>query len=171
MTGSVTALALSLATLQAPAAPPPPALATEALVQEVRALRQAVEEALAANVRVQLLMGRLQLQEARIQSLVRQGVEIDSQIQNMVWERQGLASQQKTIQAALEEMSDPRQDREVKQHLAMLTERIKHLDTRQAALLAEQANVQQLVAAEQGRWGDFNARLEELERLLAAQNR
>src|SRR5690606_28974499 len=79
MTGSIAILALSLATLQVQAPLPQPA-ATDALVQEVRALREAVEQVLSASIRVQLMMGRLQLQEARIQALVRQEAELEARI-------------------------------------------------------------------------------------------
>lgn len=169
MTSSIAALALVLSTLQAPATPSPGA--SDALVREVRALREAVEQVLAASIRVQLLMGRLQLQEARIQSLARQSAEIDSQIAGLTSERQALTFQHGMMQAGMDETADPREHEQIKQQLGLLAERLKHLDTRHAALLAEQANVQQLVAAEQGRWGDFNARLEELERFLASPTR
>lgn len=168
MTGSIIVLALAVATLQAPAdAAQQPAAATEALVQEVRALREAVEQVLSASIRVQLLMGRLQLQEARIQALARQNAEIDSQLAGLTSERQSIAFQRKMLQSGLAGMTNSQEQDELKQHLAMLVDRLEHLDTRQATLQVEQANVQQLLAGEQSRWGDFNARLEELERLLA----
>lgn len=165
MTGSIIVVALSLATLQGAAQQPVPA--AEALVLEVRALREAVQQVLSSSIRVQLLMGRLQLQEARIQTLARQNAEIDARLDGMTSERRDIALQRQMLQNGLAKMNVQEQE-EFKLHLAMLADRLEQLDTREAKLQAEQAHVQQLLGAEQSRWGDFNARLEELERLLAA---
>ncbi|HET9262374.1 MAG TPA: hypothetical protein VFO14_04975 [Vicinamibacterales bacterium] len=134
-------------------------------------LREAVEQVLSTSVRVQLLMGRLQLQEARIQALVRQGAEIDSQLAGMEAERQSLANQRRMLEKVPERSTDPTERDFAVQQLAWLADRLKQIDSRHNSLLAEQASVQQLVGTEQTRWGDFNSRLEELERLLASSKR
>lgn len=172
MTGFLSSLAVALVVAgQAPAPQPDVALNSAAIVQELRALREAVEGVLATNVRVQLLMGRLQLQEARIQALVRQSTEIDAQIAGMGAERQALTHQQRAMEGASNEIADPEEREFAKQQLATLTERLKQLDARHGSLLADQASVQQLVVTEQNRWGEFNQRLEELERMLASTRR
>lgn len=172
MTAWLPLLVLGLTTApQTPAASPGAAVNSEAIVQELRALREAVEQVLATNVRVQLLMGRLQLQEARIQALVRQSTDIDSQVQGMAAERQALEQQRRMMEGVPNSTADPEEREFAKHQLATLTERLKQIDTRHATLLAEQTNVQQLVATEQNRWGEFNARLEELERLLGLPRR
>jgi hypothetical protein len=171
MTACIPALVLGLAMApQAPAAAPD-ASHSQAIVQELRALREAVEQVLATNVRVQLLMGRLQLQEARIQALVRQSADIDSQVQGMAAERQALEQQRRMMEGVPNATADPEEREFAKHQLGVLAERLKQLENRHASLLAEQANVQQLVATEQSRWGDFNLRLEELERLLGSPRR
>lgn len=171
MTGLVSSLAMALAFAGQNPAPQPDPLSSQAIVQELRLLRQAVEDVLASSVRVQLLMGRLQLQEARIQALVRQGAEIDSQLAGMEAERQSLAGQRRMLEKVPEQTTDPTEREFAGQQLASLVERLKQIDSRHNSLLAEQAGIQQLVAAEQARWGDFNNRLEELERLLGAPRR
>jgi chromosome segregation ATPase len=165
------AVALVVAAGTVQGAPDAPG-ATTALVQELRALREAVESVLATNVRVQLLMGRLQLQEARIQALVRQSAEIDSQLAGMASERQAISEQVRVMEHASNEARINADERDqAKQMLAGLSERLKELETRHASLLADQASVQQLVLTEQNRWGEFNQRLEELERVLATPRR
>ena len=172
MTGFLGSLGIVLVVAgQAPAPQQDAGLNSSAIVQELRALREAVESLLATNVRVQLLMGRLQLQEGRIQALVRQSTDIDSQIAGMGAERQALATQQRTMEGASNELPDPQEREFAKQQLVMLSERLKQLEARHASLLADQASVQQLVVAEQNRWGEFNQRLEELERMLASPRR
>jgi hypothetical protein len=171
MTGLVCSLAAALALAGQNPAPQPDPLSSQAIVQELRLLREAVEAVLATNVRVQLLMGRLQLQEARIQSLVRQGTEIDSQLAGMEAERQALGNQRRMLEKVPDRSTDPSEREFAAQQLVSLAERLKQLESRHTSLLAEQANVQQLVLTEQSRWGDFNNRLEELERLLGSAKR
>lgn len=172
MTGLVSSLALALAIAGQTTAPrPDDPLSSQAIVQEVRLLREAVEQVLATSVRVQLLMGRLQLQEARIQALIRQGSEIDSQLAGMASERQALTNQRRMLEQIPEKSTDPEEREFAGQQLAWMAERLKQIESRHASLLVEQANVQQLVLTEQTRWGDFNNRLEDLERLLGAVKR
>lgn len=169
MTGTITAAAM-LAVLsgqQAPAAPD----AVREVVQELRALRDTVERVLSANARLQLLMGRLQLQEVRIQTLSRQATEIDSRLAGLASERNSLVQQRLLLQREGDQTTDPREREMVRELLATSGEQLKELDARHAAMLAEQANIQQLIASEQSRWGDFNARLEEFDRLLAQPRR
>ena len=169
MTGFITSVLVSVAVLgQQPA---PQADSMSALVQELRALRQAVEQMLAANVRVQLLMGRLQLQETRILSLARQSTDIEARLTALRQEKDGLAMQQKVFAFMPDKTEDPKEREEAKRQTEALAERLKEIDTRYLALQNEQANIQQTIATEQNRWGDFNQRLEELERLLGAVRR
>jgi hypothetical protein len=169
MTGLITSALVSIAILgQQPA---PQADSTAALVQELRALRQVVEQMLAANVRVQLLMGRLQLQETRILSLGRQSTDIEARLQSLRQEKDGIAMQQKVFAFMPDKTDDPKEREEAKRQTEALAERLKEIDARYLALQNEQANIQQTMATEQNRWGDFNQRLEELERLLGAVRR
>jgi len=168
----IPAIILGLAVApQTAGTPPEGAFTSQAIVQELRALRETVEQVLATNVRVQLLMGRLQLQEARIQALVRQSAEIDSKIESMAAERTSLEHQRRMMENVPNATSDPEEREFARQQLAAFAERLKQIEGRHASLLVDQANVQQLVATEQNRWGDFNFRLEELERLLGTPKR
>ncbi len=167
MTGFITSVLVTVAVAQQPA----PQSDMSALVQEVRALRQAVEQMLAANVRVQLLMGRLQLQEARILSLGRQSTDIEARLSALRQEKDSLAMQQKVFAFMPDRTEDPKVREEAKQANEALAERRKEIDSRYLALQNEQAGIQQTIATEQNRWSEFNQRLEELERLLASVRR
>jgi predicted nuclease with TOPRIM domain len=169
MTGFITSALVSVAVLGQQPTPQPDS--TAALVQELRALRVAVEQMLAANVRVQLLMGRLQLQETRIISLSRQSTDMEAQLTSLRLERDGIAMQQKVFAFMPDKTEDPKEREEAKRQAEALAGRLKEIDTRYLALQNEQANIQQTIATEQNRWGDFNQRLEELERLLGAVRR
>ena len=86
-----------------------------ALLTEVRGLRQAMEQMASAGPRVQLALGRLQLQEQRLNTMLRRLALAQQDLQR--WQ-------------------------------------------------AEEAQLQQQIAGEQGRWSEINRALEELERAL-----
>jgi uncharacterized coiled-coil protein SlyX len=124
------------------------------LLGEVRGLRAEINRAAAASMRMQSLLARLSLQEARIASLSRQ-------------------------------LSDARQQLTATQlGLAPLTEQLKQFGNVSALgpafktmyeqgqrtereLLDRTAALEGQIAEEQGRWLEFNAGLDELERALA----
>jgi predicted nucleic acid-binding Zn-ribbon protein len=95
------------------------------LLVELRGLRATMEQMASAGPRVQLALGRLQLQEQRIATM-----------------NQRLDSVRDSMRVAAATRGTP------------------------PALKAEEASLQQQIAAEQGRWSDINQRLEELERTL-----
>ena len=126
MTGLLGSLALALALAGQDPAHQPETLMPQAIVEELRLLREAVEQVLSTSLRVQMLMGRLQLQEARIQALVRQGAEIDSQLAGMEAERQSLANQRRMLEKVPERSTDPTERDFAVQQLAWLADRLKH---------------------------------------------
>jgi chromosome segregation ATPase len=140
--------------------------ADAALVSELRALRESVERFLTANVRVQLLMGRLQLQEARIQTIGRQATDLDGQMLQLSRERDELTQQQSAMERMSRQAPDAEEREEFRRQAAALGGRVKQIEARLAALGTDLASVQQALATEQNRWGEFNDRLEELEREL-----
>jgi hypothetical protein len=138
-----------------------------ALLAEVRGLRAAMEQMASAGPRVQLFTSRLQLQEARMNNMIRRLDEV----------RGGLATQQRLLENAQEEQrrfetslaSDPA--RPGREELPQLIARAKRevADRRAAVtrLTAEEAQLTQELAVEQGRWTEINQRLDELERALS----
>jgi len=137
-----------------------------ALLVEVRGLRAAMEQMASAGPRVQLAMGRLQLQEQRINNLLRQAETIRGNlVDKQRHERemtQGLTSMADEMPNAKPEVRQAmeEQTQAFKRELTFLTPDILRLQ-------AEEAAVAQQIAAEQGRWSDINRSLEELERALA----
>jgi septal ring factor EnvC (AmiA/AmiB activator) len=135
----------------------------EALVQEIRSLRVDLNRVASANIRAQLLFGRLQLQEQRTISLSRQLDTIEDQLAKTAAQRAELEDRLKELeenppsQIPLEERQG--MERNVRRELASLHGREQQLRPQQASLSA-------LVADEQARWTDFSSRLDELERAL-----
>ncbi|MCA1563328.1 MAG: hypothetical protein LC804_24770 [Acidobacteria bacterium] len=144
-----------------------PASVLDALLAEVRSLRVAMEQMASAGPRVQLALGRLQLQEQRVNTLVRRLESLRAQITEMERLRDTLLHRNQQFEAAAREEAatdEKRRDFEqaIRQHkldLARATGELQRLNTEEALVSGE-------VATEQGRWTDINQRLEELERAL-----
>jgi hypothetical protein len=136
------------------------------LTAEVRALRQELAATSTANLRLQMLVARLQAQEQRIIYLDRQRSEISSRRMQAEEVRSEMATR-------LLQYTDD--DNYVQQQEAGERGGVEAAIREQRARLADQERVvEQLrrdeadaanaLTQEQTRWKDFNARLEELER-------
>ena len=136
------------------------------LLVEVRALRMAMEQMASAGPRVQLAMGRLQLQEQRISTLLRRMDTVREQ-------RAGVERTVATLRedaARNEEMAPQIDNPEERKALAAQGRALKVMADQNATelqrLSSEEAELAGLIATEQARWSDISKRLEELERAL-----
>jgi chromosome segregation ATPase len=154
----VTSLGTSIVARQASAQPD----VLSSLLVEVRALRAAMEQLASTGPRVQFSMGRLQLQEQRINTLVRRMDEMRDRRTAVELE---LASKQREI-ADLEEslrregMQPEARAKGLRTEASQILQRLQGLQSEEAALGQE-------IAAEQGRWSEINQRLEDLDRALS----
>jgi len=138
-----------------------------ALLIEVRGLRAAMEQMASAGPQVQLALGRLQLQEQRVNNLLRR-----------------IESVQNDLAKALEE-SDRARERVTRTKDVLKTGRLAAEEQRQEEIIlpelqatqgralanvqrlqAEESGLTQELATEQSRWNEINQRMEELERAL-----
>jgi chromosome segregation ATPase len=148
----------------------PPATNDEvlpALLAEVKGLRAAMEQIASAGPRVQLFVGRLQLQEARINAMARRLDTVRDSLaaaQGHYEEtRQGLRNLQSAISENRQGLP-PRE--ELEQMLANRRSEVSAAKTAVDRLTAEEAQLGQDLTVEQGRWTEINQRLDELERAL-----
>jgi predicted nucleic acid-binding Zn-ribbon protein len=142
-----------------------------ALLVEVRGLRQAMEQMAAAGPRVQLALGRLQLQEQRVNTMVRRLESVRDGIgsaQRPVDELQHKITQ---LETTLKDV-DNRPDREAL--IQGTTFEINEMKVRHGAASAElqrlqeeQSFLEQQISGEQSRWADINRALEDLERAMS----
>jgi chromosome segregation ATPase len=137
------------------------------LLVEVRGLRAAMEQMASAGPRVQLALGRVQLQEQRIVNQVRRLDEVRANLVAAQNEAKGFEGRVREIEATIRDHlnSHERQEAEqvlpnIKAELALKLANVQRLTTEEA-MLAQDINT------EQARWTDFNRLLEELERTLA----
>jgi hypothetical protein len=151
-------IAIAAAVSAAQSAPPAP---RDELAAEIRALRTELNERLEANIRAQLLVARLQLQEQRTATVIRQLQEVNDKLR----ENQQTKTQ---LEGALKMFAgmagaDPTKEEEgfVTAPLKAQMKAVTELETE---LKLQQAQLTAAIAEEQGRWNAFNARLDELER-------
>ncbi len=139
-----------------------------ALLTEVRGLRAAMERMASAGPRVQLALGRLQLQEQRVNNLLRR---LETVRGSLTAAQRGEEEARRSVaglEEALKSMSDTPQVRDIEQDLRDLKQR-RHpaLVAEVQRLQLEESGITQELASEQMRWTDINQKMEELERSLS----
>jgi hypothetical protein len=139
----------------------------KALVDEIRALRQTIERAAAQTGQAQLLLGRVQLQEARLAVLSRQYLDARSR-------SVGAQTEQTELEQQLRLLSDPLRNTAPEERLAIedRTRQLKHAlevqQVRTVQLRSDETAAADALSSEQQRWADFNERLEALERTISS---
>jgi chromosome segregation ATPase len=146
--------------------PSTPSDVLSALLIEVRGLRNAMEQMAAAGPRVQLALGRLQLQEQRINNLARRLDSIRVSITEAQEDREKSEMMARDLQRASGEHRDAEGQQEIAQELKKWRARLARAEADVRRLTAEEAMLPQEIAAEQNRWSEINQRLEELDRGL-----
>ena len=138
--------------------------AVDPTIAELRALKADLNERLEANIRVQLLVARLQLQEQRTNTVVRQLAEVQEKLRTH--------EQTKTQAEAGMKMFglDATKTEEEAEGFAILFGPLKAqlelMAKAEADLKVQQTELTTALGQEQARWAAFNAKLEELERLF-----
>jgi peptidoglycan hydrolase CwlO-like protein len=138
-----------------------------ALLVEVRGLRAAMEQMASAGPRVQLALGRVQLQEQRVNNLLRRVEEGRSHLSDTQRKYDQTQQELRNLEAMIR---DPKPDgppvaelqnmqRGTEREVARLAADVQRMTAEAAAMDAE-------LATEQGRWIDLNQRMEALEQAL-----
>lgn len=138
-----------------------------ALLVEVKGLRAAMEQMASAGPRVQLSVGRLQLQETRMNGMIRRLDTVRDSLADARRNVDRFKGAMKMFESDTRKPGDPPQEEMASMLAGMKTE----LASSQATvdrLAAEEQQLANDLAIEQARWVDINQRLDELERSLAA---
>jgi chromosome segregation ATPase len=137
-----------------------------ALLIEVRGLRSAIEQMATAGPRVQLAMGRLQLQEQRVNTMIRRLDGVRAEISTVEKESAELQDHARAVQSALDRNSHPDERTNLEADAARGKRDLARLAAQIQRLQAEDADISSQLTTEQNRWADINRTLEELERTL-----
>ena len=138
-----------------------------ALTAEFRALRAELSAAAAATLRLQMLVARLQAQEQRIIYLDRLRSEVAVRRSNAEQGRNELARRIGQLTGAETTRLDPEKRRDLESAVESEKSQLALQDRTLQQIQVEENDAVNALAQEQGRWNDFNARLDELERSLS----
>jgi chromosome segregation ATPase len=151
------------------AAPQAEADVLPALLTEVRGLRAAMEKMASAGPRVQLALGRVQLQEQRINNVIRRLDEMRADVVKAQGHYDDLQEAARRMEA---ELRNPRPDgppiEQLKEEHARFPQEIAQTLLKLQRATADEAAMAADLANEQARWTDLNQRMEALEATLAS---
>jgi len=140
---------------------------SDELLAEVRGLRAELNQAASASIRTQLLVARLQLQEQRINVVAGQLTEVRRLITNQEAGQIRPSTELKHFEDVSRDVNLlPEQQKENEMRLAHVKAQLAESQREVQQLQVQEAELSNQLAAEQGRWMDFNSRLDELERQL-----
>ena len=146
-----------------------------ALLAEVRGLRAVMEQMASAGARIQLTLGRLQLQEQRLNVANVRLQETRNDLTNTQRRQTELQEQVANLEASLSGQREmdlvpgapPEQQRAImKMQLGQNQRELASVGSEIQRLIATAAAAESDVANEQARWSDLNQRLDDLERAL-----
>jgi len=150
------------------AAPQAEADVLPALLTEVRGLRAAMEKMASAGPRVQLALGRVQLQEQRINNAIRR---LDEMRAAVVTAQTRYDNMQEEAVRLERQIRNPRPDgppiEQLKEEHARYPQETAQALMKLQRASADEAALSADLASEQARWTDLNQRMEALEATLA----
>jgi len=128
-----------------------------ALLTEVKGLRAAIEQMTSSGTQAQLLLGRLQLQEARVASMIRR---LDTVRDSLASARREHDQINSTVRMLDKNEVTPTGDTLIARMAAAAKSNVDRLAAEEQQLVND-------IASEQARWVDISQRLDALERQLA----
>jgi hypothetical protein len=139
-----------------------------ALLTEVKGLRAAMEQMASGSTQAQLLVGRLQLQEGRVTSMIRRLDTVRDNLGGARSQYEQLAGSIKMLQQGDEPGTKPgEKPEELNGILSGLKSQVAAAKANVDRLAGEEIQLTADIAGEQQRWIAINQRLDELERTLA----
>jgi hypothetical protein len=156
---SLAVIAAGVGYAQSQAVPP-----QDPVVAEIRAMRADLNERLEATIRTQLLVARLQVQEQRINGVVRQLEEINTKLRANDTSKEQVEQGLKMFGAMGSADENPEG---ADFFLGPLKAGLAKVAKTDADLKLQQSELMGTLTQEQARWSAFNSRLDELEKLFA----
>ena len=163
--GLVAVFAVPL-TAHAQAASPSGAGTLDAVVKEIRLLRQALEKHSSMAARAQLLIGRLTLQDQRT-ARARQSVErLEGELTIAERERNQLQAGAREMARSLEQVTNDERRQQLEVESRMIRARLVDCQSNVSSTEARLAQARQALDAETGRYDELEAWLRDLDRQL-----
>jgi hypothetical protein len=145
---------------------PPGGVGTSALLVEVRALRTAIEQLVSSNARIQLAIGRLQIQEQRVNALIRQQADVRQRLADAGRQQVEAEARLADLLDVVGTISESGERQAVVQEIGVLKLTVTAGRTALQKMTADDGELAGLVSAEQGRWSAINQELDSLDQAL-----
>lgn len=136
------------------------------LLQEVRLLRQTVEQTARVNVRVQITLQRLSLQDQQVRALTDQAGQLESGTASTTQELERERAELGEVEEQLAQETDPNARRGLVEQRTSLREAIERDTAQEHDLRRRTVEVNQSLVLEKGRLDELNRALDALERTL-----
>jgi len=143
----------------------------QALLVEVRQLREAVQHVAAVDVHVQLVLQQMQLEQQQMNRASSRLDDIRKQIADFSSHEVEIASNLQRTEARLTEEQDPKTVKELQEEQAQFKEWMtQQLPAREAQLRAQEADAATLLQNEQNKWQELSDQLSALTQALATES-
>jgi chromosome segregation ATPase len=137
------------------------------ILEEMRGLRADLRQTAAVGSRTQVLLARIQLQEQRILHLDQERTAVVTKRMELERALASAVEAQKRFEETLARNLAPREETANIQAMVLQARRqVDQLTQERSQLVAQENDYLNTLSAEQGRWTDFNAQLDALERAL-----
>jgi chromosome segregation ATPase len=160
---------------QAPVRSLPAGTPLEDILTEIKGLRADIAQSSSITVRTQLLVARLQVQEQRINNLLKQVNDVQTELNGVRRTRldiqlgiQAFEREQDALSQAPMSQERSRMEAGLKEQIAGRQAEMKLQRQREVEVTARANELSRQLAAEQSQWNEFNDRLDALERSLPA---
>jgi len=158
-------LVLVPATVRSQATPLPPPTG-DSLIQEIRLLRQAVERQATGSARVQLMVGRLAVQDQRVARTQEATERMDEEAFALEQQRRRMDAEVRELTRSFEQEADDARRAELEGKLRAAKARSGEHAATTAQLESRRSRARQSAAQEQARYQELDGKLAELEREL-----
>lgn len=159
-------LVFGLAALTVASAQPSSDATLQALLSEVRLLRQALEKSAILAPRIQLTLQRMQLQQASVVKASHDLAQLRERLAKAANEESGFAAEAKALQAMAAKENDAARRSVLENRVKAMQGAMEQQRMLDSQLRATESDLAGVLRVEQGRWDELQARLDALERSL-----
>lgn len=133
------------------------------LVSEVRQLRQALERSATTNVRMQLLLQRMQLQNQRVNQAASRLDSLRGRIAQSLAEQADSVGMARALPDRISQEQDPVRRRDMEAQVEVLKVRLEHFALTEAQLRGQEGELDSALQREQAAWEELLRQLATLE--------
>jgi len=140
----------------------------QALLLEVRELRQSVQHLAVINARMQITIQELQLQAERVSRASAKLDDIRKQIASVSFQESDVTNHVRSLEKETSEQHDEAHRIELEKRLSGLRALLEQFQTKEAALRAQEADAATVAQNEQDKWQDLSEQLSALSQSLGS---